>query len=224
MLSGNSTPQFSFRLSTGAPEEETWQSEPWVPTARVREGQSLRGRLLPGPVLGHRKELGGLGGQRGRGGAGGTTTGMGGQRSFCDGDSWREGADLAVGGLLGGAFILSHLVHGHVFTRTKGERLGSSDCLLYVDCRGICLRQPKKHIFHPSGKIFNVWIQSHTFYKPTARMFDYVCVCACMFVSVHMWVCVYTKVIQRNFLEQNTVKWMRFGIMYWTDWDRKSVV
>lgn len=47
----------SFGLGTGVPGKEARQLEDGVPAARVRQGQGLRRRLLPGSLFGHRQKL-----------------------------------------------------------------------------------------------------------------------------------------------------------------------
>lgn len=53
-------PLLSFWLGTGVPGEEAGQFEDRIPAARIGQRQGLRGRLLPGALLRHRQELGGL--------------------------------------------------------------------------------------------------------------------------------------------------------------------
>lgn len=71
-------PSGSFRLRAGVPGEEAGQLEERIPAARVGQSQGLRGRLLPGTLLGHGQEVGGLGGERrGRGAAGAAAASVG---------------------------------------------------------------------------------------------------------------------------------------------------
>lgn len=107
-------PLLSFWLGTGVPGEEAWQFEDRIPAARIRQRQGLRGRLLPGALLWHREELGGLRREGGGRGAVGAAMRAGGQGRLRDGDGGWESADLQVGGLLCFPLILSDFLHGHV--------------------------------------------------------------------------------------------------------------
>lgn len=123
----------SFWLGAGVPGENAGQFEDRVPAARIWQGQCLRSRLLPGTLLGHWQELGGLRGERGGRGAVGPAAGAGGQGGLCDGDGRGESTDLEVGGCLSGTFVLSHLFHGHVCWRGQMEALGKeTGCMLVL--------------------------------------------------------------------------------------------
>lgn len=104
----------SFWLGTGVPGKEAWQFEDGIPAARIRQGQGLRRRLLPGTLLGHRQKLGSLRGEGGGRRAVGATAGAGWQRGLGNGDGGGKGANLEVGGFLRGTLVLSDLLHGHV--------------------------------------------------------------------------------------------------------------
>lgn len=113
-------PPLSFWLRTGVPGEKAGQFENGISAARIRQGQGLRSRLLPGTLLRHCEKLGGFSGEGGGRGAVGPAAGAGRQRSLRDRDRRGEGADLQVGGFLCGTLVLSDLLHGHVCAKRVG--------------------------------------------------------------------------------------------------------
>lgn len=106
--------EVSFWLGTGVPGKEAWQFEDGISASRIRQGQGLRRRLLPGTLLRHRQKLGSLRGEGGGWRAVGAAAGTGWQRGLGNGDGGGKGADLEVGGFLRGTLVLSDLLHGHV--------------------------------------------------------------------------------------------------------------
>lgn len=110
-----------WRLGTGMTARERGWGEVQPAVCRVGQCERLRGRFLPGPVLGHGQELGRLSGEGGGGGTGGAAAGVRCQGGLADGDGRGEDPDLLIGRFLSGTFKFSHLVHCHVF-RGEGDR------------------------------------------------------------------------------------------------------